>query len=161
MSEIFHWDSLDSLERVFSPVMVRREKRRRPKTLTVEVIGSQVGVKGSPVTVCILRSHKDRAKVIQLQCCWQLNATHDLVRLLHSAVQHRNMKEGKISPVQLQRWSFNGTAFALPLIMAFDRYDNSGPPCYRKACGHGNHGGKQYELVGIYQPITMNLVSSS
>lgn len=52
---------------VFSPAMVRREKCRRPKALTVDVKGSQVGVNGSPFTVCFLCIHKDRAKVLQLQ----------------------------------------------------------------------------------------------
>lgn len=56
--------SLDSM-RVVSPAMVRREKCRRPATLTVDVMGNQVGVNGSPFTVCFLCSHKDKGQVIQ------------------------------------------------------------------------------------------------
>jgi len=40
------------------PAMVRREKCRRPKTLIVDVMGSQVGVNGSPLTVCFLCSQR-------------------------------------------------------------------------------------------------------
>lgn len=52
-------------EIMVSPAMVRREKCRRPKTLIVDVIGCQVGVNGSPLTVCFLCSHIDKVHVIQ------------------------------------------------------------------------------------------------
>lgn len=42
---------------VASPDMTRREKRRRPKALMVEIMGIQAGVKGCPLTVHFLCSH--------------------------------------------------------------------------------------------------------
>lgn len=52
-------------------------------------------------------------------------------------------------------------ASALPLITALDRYDSSGPSDYHTACRGGNHSRRQYQLVGIHKPLTINLDSSN
>lgn len=44
------------LNRMNSPAMIRREKRRRPKPRMLDVIGIQVGISGSPITFCFLIS---------------------------------------------------------------------------------------------------------
>lgn len=46
------------LSRIIVPVIMEREKRRRPNEPMVEVIGTQVGAIGSPWTLCFLFSKR-------------------------------------------------------------------------------------------------------
>lgn len=71
--------------------MVRREKCRRPKTLIVDVMGSQVGVNGSAFTVCFLCLHKSKAQVIQLRDAG--GSSLQPLTLLHS--KQETFNEGK------------------------------------------------------------------
>lgn len=129
-----------------SPAMVRREKCRRPKPLIVDVMGSQVGVNGSPFTVCFLCSHKDKAQVLQLQSA-------DEGKLLALFLQ-------TMMPCKKQEDSHNNVASALPLITALNRYGSSCPFNHHTACRGENQGRKQHQLVGIHKPLPMNLDST-